>query len=398
MITLTTAQNALKTVYLDAISAQLNTQIDPIFNTIKQTSSDIYGKNIVKLVPYGLNGGIGTGSEDGALPESAETKYVNFTTTLKNLFGTIEITDKAIRASENDEGAFVNLLTAEMDSLLESSKFNLARMFYGDGTGSLGTISSISSTDNSFVVDNTASLMEGMVLDFYNDGVLDPTMKGVTVTQINRASNTVYVSAKSTNFTSTNATKYKFYIQGSKDCELTGLGAIFGSSTTLYGINRADYASLMPYLYTQKTSGNDTETFDEVFIQTMLDDIEIRSGYQPNIIACPSEVYYKIITFITNYSKNLDSTNFEGGITSVAFSGVPVIRNKFCQKNTLLMLNTEMFNLYQLCDWEWLTNNDGSILRQKEGFPTFSATLVKYADLICNRPNAQGLITVSLSS
>ena len=129
MITLTTAQNALKTVYLDAISAQLNTQIDPIFNTIKQTSSDIYGKNIVKLVPYGLNGGIGTGSEDGALPESAETKYVNFTTTLKNLFGTIEITEKAIRASENDEGSFVNLLTAEMDSLIEYCKFNLARMF-----------------------------------------------------------------------------------------------------------------------------------------------------------------------------------------------------------------------------------------------------------------------------
>lgn len=397
MITLTTAQNALKTVYLDAISAQLNTQIDPIFNMIKQSSTDIYGKSIIKLVPYGLNGGIGTGDEDGALPASAETKYVNFTTTLKNLFGTIEITDKAIRASENDEGAFVNLLSAEMDNLLESSKFNLARMFYGDGSGSLGKITSISSTANSFVVDNTASLMEGMLLDFYNNNILDPAMQAIAITQIDRSTNTVYITSKSTNFTTANIANYKFYIQGSKDRELTGLNAIFGDSTTLYGITRSDYSCLMPYKYTQKTGSTGAETFDETFIQTRLDDIELRSGYQPNIIACPSAVYYKIIDLIASYTKNIDPTNLEGGITSVAFSGVPVVRNKFCTANTMMMLNTEMFNLYQLCDWEWLTNNDGSILRQKEGYPTFSATLVKYADLVCNRPNAQGLITVSLS-
>ena len=58
MITLTTAQNALKTVYLDAISTQLNTHIDPIFNSIKQSSADVYGKSIIKLVPFGMNGGV----------------------------------------------------------------------------------------------------------------------------------------------------------------------------------------------------------------------------------------------------------------------------------------------------------------------------------------------------
>ena len=98
MITLDTAQNALKTIYLEAISNQLNKQVDPVFSMIKQSSADVYGRNIIKLVPIGLNGGIGAGDEAGALPESSDSRYVNFTTSLKNLYGMIEISDKAIRA------------------------------------------------------------------------------------------------------------------------------------------------------------------------------------------------------------------------------------------------------------------------------------------------------------
>ncbi len=390
MITLTTAQNALKTVYLDALSTQLNTQVDPIFSAIKQSSTDVYGRNIIKLIPFGINGGVGTGTEDGALPASCETHYVNFVTTLKNLYGTIEITDKAIRASSNDEGAFVNLLGAEMDALLESSKFNLARMFYGDGTGTLSTITAIDASKKTIKVENTAPFMEGLLLDFYISDVLDPDMQSVLVTQVDRVNKEIYLDKVSASFTTSNVSNYKCCVQGSKDRELTGLGALFGDSETLYGVRRENYKSLMPYIKSQ-TSGT---TFDEEFIQKCLDDIELRSGYQPNVLLCSSEAYYAIINLIASYSKNIDATNLFGGVTSATLTGIPVVRNKFAKTKTLQMLNTEMFNLHQLCDWEWLANNDGSILRQKEGYPTFSATLVKYADLVCNRPNAQGMITL----
>ena len=389
MITLTTAQNALKTVYLDAVSAQLNGNIDPIFNSIKQSSSDVYGRSIIKLVPYGLNGGVGTGTEDGALPLSHETNYVNFTTTLKNLYGTIEISDKAIRASANDEGAFVNLLTAEIDNLLESSKFNLARMFYGDGTGSLCLIVSISAPARTMTVDNSAPFMQGMLLDFYIDGILDPSMQGVMVTNVDVFNKVITLDRVSNSFTNANSSKYKVYIQGSKDRELTGLGALFSNSQTLYGLTRASYSALMP-LSRSITSAD----FNEMTVQKAIDDIEARSNRQPNVMVTASTLYYSIISDIASYSKNIDSSILEGGVESVALSGVPLVRNKFCADNKLMILNTDLFILHQLCDWEWLNYNDGSILRQKEGYPTYSATLVKYADLVCNRPNAQGILTV----
>ena len=391
MITLDTAQNALKTIYLEAISNQLNKQVDPVFSMIKQSSADVYGRNIIKLVPIGLNGGIGAGDEAGALPESSDSRYVNFTTSLKNLYGMIEISDKAIRASANDEGAFVNLLAAEMDGLHQSSKFNLSRMFYGDGSGELGkSITAIDNSNKTMTVTNIYPFAEGMLLDFYNNNVLDANMTGVLVTQVDVAGKKVYLDKVSATFTSTNMANYTVCVQGSKDKELSGLGKLFDENSDLYGLTRANYAFLNPYTHAFTSS---KETFDETFLQQQLDAVEYRSNYQPNVIVCGGDVYYTVMGLFSTYSRNVDTMHMAGGVKSVTFCGIPVLRNRFESEKNIMLLNTDHFTLHQLCDWEWLTNNDGSILKQKEGYATYSATLVKYADLICNRPNAQGLIT-----
>ena len=59
----------------------------------------------------------------------------------------------------------------------------------------------------------------------------------------------------------------------------------------------------------------------------------------------------------------------------------------------MYLLNTNDFTLHQLCDWNWLENEDGKVLRQSENKPIYTATLVKYADLICDRPNGQAKIS-----
>ena len=110
MISLTTAESALKDAYLNAVCNQLNTNANPLLAKIKQSSADVYGKNIIKMAPVGLNGGVGAGTETGVLPTAKSNRYAQFKTTLKNLYGQIAITDKAIRASQSSAGAFVDLL------------------------------------------------------------------------------------------------------------------------------------------------------------------------------------------------------------------------------------------------------------------------------------------------
>ena len=64
MISLTTAESALKDAYLNAVTNQLNTNANPLLAKIKQSSADVFGKDIIKMAPVGLNGGVGAGASD----------------------------------------------------------------------------------------------------------------------------------------------------------------------------------------------------------------------------------------------------------------------------------------------------------------------------------------------
>jgi hypothetical protein len=73
---------------------------------------------------------------------------------------------------------------------------------------------------------------------------------------------------------------------------------------------------------------------------------------------------------------------------------VSVFADKYCPEDTIYLLNTDDFSLNQLCDWEWLEDEGGKILRQVSGKAAYTATLVKYAELICKKPYGQAKLTL----
>lgn len=382
MISLTTAEKALKDIYLDVVSDQLNTTINPLFASFEKTTKDVYGNNINKLVPYGINGGIGAGTEDGALPKANGNKYARFTATLKNLYGTIEITDKAIRASQNNSGAFVNLLNAEMDGLIKASRLNLGRMLYGDGKGGLAYIKS--NTDNVLTVNTNKYLSVGMIVDVYSGSTL--VASGREITKIAENEDTGYDITLDGATISTISIPASVYVQNSYGNEITGLGAIFSSSTSLYGLNRASNSWLMPI--SKSIDGNLTE----MELITAIDDLESR-GSTANMIVCSMGVRRSIINSLTSTRHFVNNIDLEGGFRAISYNGIPVVADRFCPEGTLYILNTKDFHLHQLCDWRWLESEDGRILRQKADKPVYTATLVKYAELICDRPAGQCVLT-----
>ena len=380
MIDLNTAQNALKDAYLSAICNQLNVNTNPLLAKIKQSSSDVYGKQIIKMAPVGLNGGVGAGSETGELPTANENNYVQFKTTLKNLYGTIEISDKAIRASANGDGAFVDLLNAEMEGLLTASKFNLGRMLYGDGSGAVGTVVSYSA--GVATMNSVKNLMEGMVIDVYSGDTITSNT-GLRISYVDRVNKTVQ-------FTTTPNTISEgdvFYVQGSKGNEITGLGAIFGDSNTLYGLNRSNNKWLSPYVSTT------SQEIGDGVLQSAVDFLEENTGSNIDFIVCGAGVKRAYQQYLACYRRNIDVTTLEGGYKAISFNGIPVLSDRFVEDDTLYMLDSSKFTLHQLCDWEWIEGEGGKILRQKAGYPAYTATLVKYADLICDQPNGQAKFT-----
>lgn len=389
MVSLSTADNALKEVYLGVLSNQLNTQINPLLARINQTTSDVWGKEIRKVAPFGINGGIGAGTETGDLPVSAENNYEQFVLSLKNLYGKLEISDKAIRASENSSGAFVNLLTNEMDGLIKASMFNFGRMLYGDGTGFLAEIAE--NDTNSVKVDSTKNLIEGMVVDVVSlaGSVIKSNLR---IAGINKSTGTVTFTTASLTDGAFDGLNYKLCVQGSYNNEITGLGAIFKDSGTLYGLDKAKYNWLVPYTKDISNSGTPANITD-IVIQTAIDNMEEDADSRVDFIVCSSGVKRNYQSYLTSYRSNINVMELEGGYKAISYNGIPMVSDRFAPNNTMYLLNTSEFNLHQLCDWKWLEGEDGRVIKQTPGKPTYQATLVKYADIICNKPKGQARIT-----
>ena len=383
MVTLASADSALKSFYLDAVAQQLNTEVNPLLAKIKQSTADVWGKEVRRLAQYGVNGGVGAGTEEGSLPAAGGNNYDQFVTTLKNLSATTETSDRAARATETSAGAFVDLHNAEMEGLLRSSAFNFGRMLFGDGSGILCTVSAVSG--NVVTVDSVKNVIEGMTVDVLDaDG---DQVSGVTarrITAVDRTDKTITLSGGALTGVASGCT---LCVQGSHNLELTGLGAIFKDDGTLYGLSRAERPWMVPYI--KESVG----TISENAIQTAIDYLEETAGSRVDMIVCSWGVKRALQAVLAESRMQTDMAELAGGYRTITYNGIPVVADRFCPAGTMYLLNTRDFCLHQLCDWKWLEGDDGKVLRQVPGKPLYTATLVKYADLICTRPCGQAMLT-----
>lgn len=370
MITLSSAENVLKDVYLGVIADQINTKTNPLFSKIKRSTRNIAGKEVRVVAPVGINGGIMAGAEDAELPEGVHTPYLSFVAPLKNLYGRFEISDKAIRCSSTDVNSFVNLLQDGMESLLKASIFNLSRMIYGDGSGLLAKVTSI---EDGNVVDNAAALAPGMLVDVYRAKSLQKA--GCAVTSVDRASKKVTIEGE------TLAADDELYLHSSKDSEIVGLKGIV-NATTLYGNDTSAY----PILKASTFTAQGTDAFDEDFVQARIDDLEM-NGTAVNFINCSYELKRLYQYYLKVYNKNIEYTTLDDGMKVLTHFGTPIVPTEHVGAKEAYFLNTNDFTFYELGDWRWLEDEGGRILRQHQNKPAFFATLVKYTELVCQKPN-----------
>ncbi|MBR2322909.1 MAG: phage major capsid protein [Clostridia bacterium] len=382
-VTTSTADKVLKTAYLDVVSEYLNYGVNPFLAKIKKTSDNVWGKEIKKLVRMGYNNGVSAGTEDGVLPTADGQTYKEFTINLKNLYGTIEISDKAIRASQNKSGAFTNLLNDEIESLMNSANYNFSRMLFGDGNGTVGVIEIMG--ENAYKVTNLSNFKVGMKVMIYSKNQKGYIENGriYTVTRTDEESQAISFDV-SAEVDPDDVIVYP----NAYGNELTGLKAIFDSSvTTLYGLKKSNNKDILPHVV--ENAGE----ISEMLIQRAIDNVEDTCGGKINFILCSSGVKRALIEHMSTYRRNLDMLELKGGYKTISFNGIPVVSDRFCPEGTMYLLNTDDFAIHQLCDWEWIEGDDGKILKQLNDKPVYRATLVKYAELLCSRPWAQIMIS-----
>ncbi len=381
MITIANADAALKDYYLDAVSAQLNGEVSPFFNAIAKTSENVFGKDVKLAIAKGSMEGVVAGSEDGALPSPRSNRYYGVTLPLKNIYGTIEISDKAMRASGDTSGAFVNLLNAEMEGLVAGAKANFARMLYGDGNGLICTVTSKKSA-KVLAVNSAKSYFVGLTV---NVGLSSPVETVITAVDVDAKTITVEHDFASSTFSGGE----KITIVGAENKELIGLAGIF-DGTSLYGHTKADEPYFKPYVKTVALA-----SLAESDLIDVIDGLEESNDGKVNMILCSHKIRKKIAALMSSSRRIVNTADIAAGYSSIVINDVPVYADKFCPDDRIYFVNTDDFALNQLCDWAWIEDEGGRILRQVAGKAAYSATLVKYAELVCKRPCAQGAIVLS---
>lgn len=382
-VTMAGADQVLKIVYRELLANQLNTETEAFYNAIESSTEGVTGKEVRVAAPFGVNGGIGAGTETGNLPKSNGNQYKQFVSTLKNLYGTITISDKSMKATKDNEGAFLSLLQGEIEGLKKTAKFNLSRMLYGDGSGVL-TTAKVASATTTIGINDYKYLIEGLTIDILDGSTFAPIANGSArrIINVNRSA-TPSITLDSEGGNVTTAGTEIITVQQSYNSEIIGLGEIFKNTGSLYGVDRAANYWMIPYLK------DSVGAISDVKIQEAIDYLDEVAGSKVNFMICSSDVKRAYQAYMEATKRNVNTLDLKGGFSALSYNNIPLTSSKFAQSGTLKLLNTDDFKLYHMGDWDFLQGTMGSILNQIPGTPVWTASLVRYAELLCSHSGGQ---------
>lgn len=365
---------ALKEFYLPGLRYQLNAESSLLLAQLERDSEAVEGKTIVMALRYGRQGGVGNRADDGELPIPSSRRTTAAKWETKNLTARIQLTDKTIKASRSNAGAFANLLQQEIEDCETDMKQDISRQMVGNGTGLLATVTVVAG--NVLTVDTSMFLAEGMRIDAFNVNTL--RRANMVINAVNDAGGIHVITVDLATSVTVGDT---LFISGAKDLELTGLSAVF-EAPTIYGLSRATF----PFLNAQRR--NIAGEISEVRIQTAIDDSELRAGGKINFLYCSYGVRRAYQNLLTLQKRLVDTLDLKGGWKALSYSGIPLAADKYIRGGRMMCLDLNDWRLYHMGDFEWM-DQDGAMLSRISGRAGYEATLLRYCDIGCQKPRGQ---------
>ena len=390
MITTATAENALKNIYLDTVINDINKKTNPFLTMIEENTRTASGKNATVNIRCG-QAAVGAGTETGDLPVGDGEKSIEISVPLKNLYGTFQISDKALKAASLDPNAFASLLGGEMQNLVAAAQNNLTSMLYGNGKKLLAVFdaSAIGATNRKLItvgtkyVGNFSTGMHVMITNGAGDEITDPVDDNL----IESVDTVAGILTLSDALATDKADRYYIYSQDDDGTNMNGIDSIFGN--VIYGVATSRNPEILPCNEVERS--NTLQVLDEEAALDFLEKYEEHCQSMPaDILLTHPRVKKAIFESLKSTRSNIATAELAGGFHGFTFNGIPLYSDVKCKAGNMYALNSKSFAMHQLCDWTWLSNEDGSILKQLPGKATYMATLVKYADMICDKPFLQG--------
>ena len=385
MLSVKSLDDILQSFYLDVVSKQINSGASPLYDRIEKSSVNVNGKNAMVPVYYGINGALQSTNDDAStLPEASPTLRATLQVPLRNVYGVIDITDKALRLTRDNAEGVIDVLGTEIQAMINSARHSLNRMLWTTGSGFLASISSLEGHGSRirFPVSDIRLFSPGMKVDIYRGA--DLIHVGYRIADIIYDESMIQF-INPIPMDSPLQEGDTLYAHNSVNTELQGLPYLFNEDDDEYfGQSKYENYGLQG---TVRSIDSDVSTGA---IQDFLDLLETRSDSTPDLIVCDKQVRRDYISYLQSNRTNIDYLNLDGGFKTLSYNGIPLYGEKFCPIGDMYFLNTDNIKMVQLNDWEWLQGTNGSILNRLDDKAAYQAVLAKYCNYVCTIPSTIG--------
>lgn len=387
------------TVPSDAFKRKYAKPCENTYNTSNPTTSkikklnDLEGEGIYLMVPLSFGGSVNTGS---TLPTATVADYDQAVITSKSHYGRARIAREAIMKSKSDVGSFVRGLKEVVKKTVESYVRNDARMFFGNGDGSLGTISGSPTGSDPYVLTfaagyTLANFEEGdrvnietgntdpfliTLVDPQTDGTLDVTVDRLSGSQVPADTDEVFMV-------------------NSEDNDVNGLKQVCdATSGNLYSIPVA-----RRWQSTQLSASSNTLS-TEYMNQVMLD-IEEKTGRTPNHIVTSYTQFEKLLNLLEDHKRYPIDGGGKASKGSLSFRGiefmstagpVAVVADRFCDPDRMYFLNTKYISRHHAPGGVQWFDEDGTIFLREADSDSYEARYGGYYQNFII-PTFQGVLT-----
>ena len=414
--TITTLQDALREYYLP-YAEQLNQEI-LVYDMFSKQEVSWSGRDAILPVHVSRNTGVSFIGDGQALPAAGEQGWERLVINAKFLVGKFQLSGPAIAAAKKGgAGSLVDYMTGEVDRTMDDvhNAANLASIVGGEVLGYVwekqnAAVFEYSGRTTGLSVGGATDTAQLVRLDTYATVGAATQVNTVTSTSItfNAPINTGAVPAGTVMAVVCDAAASTLVggVAGQFARELTGINSNLASEIH-FNVPR-DTAGGIPALQSNfllVDPVNDVYaslTLDRM--QACFDEINLESGGEPDaILMAPTmrQEYTSLLvgTASANLYKDVsEAGKGDGGFRqdSLGFNQKPIKVSRHCPPGTIHFLSTKEWKLCEL-EAPGFSDLDGSILKSDSvggaGTDNYSGYYRIYADVVCQRPNANAVLT-----
>lgn len=393
---ISTVSDVLKFRYLGPVQSQLNNEI--LVTQLLDLDSkriDLDGLKAVVPLHYGRSSGVGARREDEDLPAAGNQKYKKAEFDLAYLYGRARFSGPAIQKTKTDAGAFIRVITDEMDRLRDDLALDTARQYYGAGDGVVSKTGVTTASTTVVLADDEALqrgfLHIGMLIDIGT--VANPVAVAAAreITDVDVAGSTIVISGAAV----TTATTDRVFRASNNDATGTkeidaGLQKLIPTAANTVGTINAASAGLKFWDNLRDSTGG-AISLDNLMLNWNKAHAAGARSDQVEVVTTPGIA--RRLFASSDFKSNVrfsESEELKGGFERISFatgSGrMRLVTDRLAPRGKVYFIHKKHIKVYSPGDWDFLSR-DGLTVRWVDNKDSFQAVLFRYVNLGTNRRN-----------